>query len=76
VPRKSASKCGMIPRTIPAYKPLMVSPPYPKMYATHRAPVKPIIIGPMNCLKEEARYLIDKTTPINVITPQKISNFT
>jgi hypothetical protein len=49
------------------------SPPYPKKYATHRQPVNPISIGPMNCLNEELNLML-KNMPINVTTPQINSN--
>jgi hypothetical protein len=49
------------------------SPPYPRTYAIHSAPVNPTTIGPMNCLNG-ARYLMLNNIPINVMIPQKISN--
>ena len=49
------------------------SPPYPKMYAIHRAPVNPTTIGPMSCLKVDL-YLMVRIIPINVIVPQINSN--
>jgi hypothetical protein len=49
------------------------SPPYPKMYAIHKAPVNPTTIGPMNCLNVDL-YLMARIIPINVIIPQIISN--
>ena len=49
-------------------------PPYPKIYAIHRQPVNPTSNGPMSCLNVDL-YLMVRIIPINVIVPQKISNF-